>query len=356
MSIIKSFILILLSISLTAFSQKKKIELGDVAGRRFFVQKNVTGLRSMNDGMNYTTQENETKIVKYSYKTGSLVEVLFDLSKVENPGLSVFSDYAFSNDETKILFTTNQHSLYRHSFTADFYIWNLTTKEMTPLSANGPQQLATFSPDGERVAFVRNYNIFIKSLKFGTENQATRDGKKNEIINGAPDWVYEEEFSFNKAFEWSPDSKFLAFIKFNETEVPMFNIPMYQGQKPELNENQLYPGNYSYKYPKAGEKNSVVSVLVYDLKAKSSVTAEVGTDQEQYIPRIKWTADASDLAIMKLNRLQKELDIVLCNPYTRAGVQFDMAVYTNRNHGIRGGNTSMHLYTKMTNYLKEKLQ
>ena len=310
-----SSVVLFVIISLSAFSQKK-IELSDVIGKQIFIEKSVTGLRSMNDGLYYTTEENRNKIVKYSYKTGTQAEVLFDLSKIENPGFSEFSDYAFSHDETKILFTTNKKSLYRHSFTADYFVWNRTTKEMAPLSANGSQQLATFSPDGERVAFVRNNNIFIKSLKFGTENQVTKDGKVNEIINGAPDWVYEEEFSFNKAFAWSPDSKFLAFIRFNETDVPMFNIPMYQGQKPELKENQLYPGSYSYKYPKPGEKNSEVSVRIYDLKSKSSVTAEIGADPDQYIPRIKWTADAADLAIMKLNRLQNKLDIVLCNPYT----------------------------------------
>lgn len=308
-------ILILLSLSLAAFSQKK-LELKDVIGSRIFVAKSVNGLRSMKDGINYTVQEEGTKIIKNSYKTGERVEVLFDLTKLENPGFKTFTDYSFSSDESKILFTTNSKPIYRHSFTADYYIWNLTTREMTPLSVNGSQQLATFSPDGERVAFVRNNNIFIKSLKFGTENQITRDGKTNEIINGAPDWVYEEEFSYNKAFDWSPDSKFLAFVKFNETDVPMYQIPMYQGQKPELKENQLYPGNYSYKYPKAGEKNSIVSVHIYDLKAKSSVTAETGEDKEQYIPRIKWTANASDLAILKVNRLQNKVDIVLSNPYT----------------------------------------
>ena len=306
---------LLVSISLIAFSQKR-IELNDVTGSRTFVQKSVTGLRSMNDGLYYTTQEAGKEIVRYSYKTGEKAEVLFDLSKIDNAGFSGFSDYTFSNDETKILFTTKKKSIYRHSFSAEYFVWNRTTKEMSPLSLNGDQQLATFSPDGERIAFVRTNNIFIKSLKFGTENQVTRDGKTNEIINGAPDWVYEEEFSYNKAFEWSPDSKFLAFVKFNETEVPLFTIPMYQGQNPELKENQLYPGSYNYKYPKAGEKNSVVSVHIYDLKAKSSVTAETGDDQEQYIPRIRWTADASDLAIMKLNRLQNKLDIVLANPYT----------------------------------------
>ena len=315
MKILKSFLFILILISISAYSQKR-IELNDVVGKRLFVQKSISGLRSMKDGLNYTTEENGTKIVKYSYKTGNKVEELFDLSKIENPGFKEFSEYTFSDDETKILFTTNRHQLYRHSFTAEYFVWNRTTKEMTPLSKNGVQQLATFSPDGERVAFVRGNNLFIKSLKFGTENQVTKDGKQNEIINGAPDWVYEEEFGFNKAFEWSPDSKFLAFIKFNETEVPMFNIPMYQGQAPQLKENSLYPGSYSYKYPKPGEKNSVVSVLVYDLKSKSAVTAETGNDMEQYIPRIKWTADASDLAIIKLNRLQNQVDIVLCNPFT----------------------------------------
>ena len=315
MNISKYLILILVSISITAFSQKK-IELKDVISNRIFSAKSVSGLHSINDGLNYTMQENDGKIVKYSYKTGAKIGVVFDLSKIENAPFKGYSDYTFSNDETKILFTTKKQSIYRHSFSAEYYIWNITTQEMSVLSANGAQQLATFSPDGERVAFVRNNNIYIKNLKFGTESQVTRDGKKNEIINGAPDWVYEEEFSFNKAFEWSPDSKFLAFIKFDETEVPTFNIPMYQGQKPELIDFQLYPGVYSYKYPKAGEKNSIVSVRIYDLKSKSSVTADLGKDQEQYIPKIKWTPDASDLAIMKLNRLQNQLDVILANPNT----------------------------------------
>lgn len=307
--------ILLVSISLSAFPQKK-IELQDVISSRVFAPKTISGLRSMNDGLHYTTQEDGTKIVKYSYKTGEKAEVVLDISKLENPGFTKFSDYSFSSDETKILFTTDSKPIYRHSFSANYFIWNLTTKEMTPLSLNGPQQLATFSPDGERVAFVRNNNIFMKSLKFGTESQVTRDGKTNEIINGAPDWVYEEEFSFNKAFEWSPDSKFLAFIKFNEKDVPMFDLPMYQGQKPELTDYKLYPGFVDYKYPKAGEKNSVVSVHIYDPKSKTSVTAETGNDPEQYIPRIKWTADGSDLAIMKVNRLQNQVDVVLANPNT----------------------------------------
>lgn len=309
-------LIILFVSSCTAAFSQKKIELQDVVNNQIFAQKTISGLRSMNDGLNYTTQENGTQIVKYSYKTGQRIDVVIDISKLENPGFKQFTDYTFSNDETKILFTTNPQKIYRHSFTAEYFIWNLATKEMTPLSAKGAQQLATFSPDGERVAFVRNNNIFIKSLKFGTENQATFDGKANEIINGAPDWVYEEEFSFNKAFEWSPDSRFLAYIRFDEKNVPTFDLPIYEGLSPKLEEYKLYPGNVDYKYPKAGEKNSVVSVKIYDLKSKTAVTSEIGDDADQYVPRIKWTADGSDLAIMKVNRLQNQVDVILANPFT----------------------------------------
>jgi dipeptidyl-peptidase-4 len=315
MNIKQSILIIFLSISLAAFSQKK-IELADIVTNKTFNQKTVTGLHSMNDGMRYSVSEEGTKIALYSFKTGEKLDILFDLSKIENAGFTSFTEYSFSSDENKILFTTQEKPIYRHSFTAEYFIWNMGTKEMSQLSANGGQQLATFSPDGERVAFVRTNNIFIKSLKFGTESQVTRDGKTNEIINGMPDWVYEEEFSFNKAFEWSPDSKFLAFIKFDETNVPVFNMPLYKGMDPEIKENFIYPGSYSYKYPKAGEKNSIVSVHIYDLKSKTSVTAETGEDPDQYIPRVKWTADASDLAIMKANRLQNKVDIVLANPFT----------------------------------------
>ena len=164
MSNIKGLVIILLLVTISAFSQKK-LQLSDVVGKRLFVQKSIPGLMSMKDGLNYTISENGTKIVKYNYKTGNKVEDLFDLTKIENPGFKEFSEYTFSDDETKILFTTRRHQLYRHSYTAEYFVWNRTTKEMTRLSEKGAQQLATFSPDGERVAFARNNNLFIKSLK-----------------------------------------------------------------------------------------------------------------------------------------------------------------------------------------------
>ncbi len=303
--------------------QNSQITLEDIFVDRIFTAQTVTALRSMNDGEHYTTLENNTKIVKYSYKTGKEVGVVFDITKVRDAAISSFSDYEFSEDETKILLTTNVKPIYRHSFTAAYYVWNSVTEELTELSTYGRQQGATFSPDGDRCAFVRDNNIFIKNLKFGSESQVTYDGEKNKIINGLPDWVYEEEFGdytaptgFNKALWWSPDSKFLAFIRFDENEVPMYTIPMYAGLEPKHDENKLYPGEVEYKYPKAGETNSTVSVRVFEIRSKTTITADIGQDTDIYVPRLKWTPDANELVIMRLNRHQNNLDVMYANPYT----------------------------------------
>ncbi|MGV8139626.1 MAG: S9 family peptidase [Mangrovibacterium sp.] len=306
---------------------QQKITLDDLIFKNTFGQESVYGVRSMNDGLHYTTLEGGNKVVKYSLKNGEKVSVLFDLSKIEKAPIQNFSSYEFSDDETKLLLTTNRIPIYRRSYTARYYVWNSVTNELTELSIKGPQQVATFSPDGERVAFVRDNNIFIKNLKFGTESQVTSNGKKNEIINGIPDWVYEEEFSYNKAFAWSPDSKFLAFTRFDETAVREFPIMMFRGKMPELNENALYPSVDTFKYPKAGEKNSIVTVHIYDLKSKTTVKADLGEGQDIYVPRLKWTADGAELAIMRLNRRQNELHVLLANPFTGDSRLF----YTEKN-------------------------
>jgi dipeptidyl-peptidase 4 len=282
-----------------------------------FRAETVRGLRSMNDGEHYTTLDGRTRIIKNSYKTGQMTEVLFDLSKVDRAPISSFSDYAFSEDETKILLTTDKKPIYRHSYTAQYYIWNAVTRELTPLSEKeGAQQMATFSPDGDRVAFVRDNNLFIKNLRFGSETQITWDGRKNEIINGLPDWVYEEEFGFNKAFWWSPDSKFLAFIRFDETEVPEFSMTMYAGENPRIAENSPYPRQVTFKYPKAGETNSTVSVMSYELHSKLAIKVDIGSNSDIYIPRLNWTPDSKDLVVMRLNRRQNQLDVLYANPFT----------------------------------------
>ncbi len=308
-------ILLVLVLSLPVLAQKK-ISLEDTQVYGTFSQKTIRGLRSMNDGLHYTSLEEGTKIVKYSFKDGKKVGDLFDLSNVEDASINSFSDYSLSDDETKILLTTDRKKIYRHSYTAIYYVWNIVTEEFSEVSAKGRQELATFSPDGERVAFVRDNNLFIKSLKFGTESQVTFDGKFNEIINGKPDWVYEEEFSFNKAFSWSPDNKFLAYIRFDETAVREFFMTMYQGQIPAKENNSLYPSPYTFKYPKAGETNSTVSVHVYELKSKTAIETDIGSETDIYIPRLKWTTDANELAIFRLNRRQNKIDVLLANPFT----------------------------------------
>ena len=308
-------ILLIFVLGLPALAQKK-ISLEDVQVHGTFRQKTIHGLRSMNDGLHYTSLEEGTKIVKYSFKDGQKVGNLFDLSQVKNAPVNSLSGYSLSDDETKILLTTDRKQIYRRSFTAVYYVWNMVTEKFSELSLKGRQELATFSPDGEKIAFVRDNNIFIKNLKFGTESQVTFDGKFNEIINGKPDWVYEEEFSFNKAFAWSPDSKFLAYIRFDETAVPEFFMTMYQGQKPAKEENALYPSPYTFKYPKAGETNSTVSIHVYEIRSKTTVEANIGDETDIYIPRLKWTADANELAIFRLNRRQNLVDVLLANPFT----------------------------------------
>ncbi len=318
---------ILCRILISPVAAQQRITLEDVVAKNTFKEETIEGLRSMNDGLHYTTLEGGTKIVKYSYKNGEKVAVVFDLSQVEKALIKDFSAYEFSDDETKILLTTAKMPVYRRSFTAEYYIWNSLTKELTGLSGKGRQQAATFSPDGERVAFVRDNNIFIKSLKFGTESQVTTDGRKNGIINGIPDWVYEEEFSYDKAFAWSPDSKFLAYTRFDESAVKEFPMMLFKGREPELNGNELYPSVKAFKYPKAGEKNSLVSVHVYEIKSKTKIKVDTGEEEDVYIPRIKWTADGEELAVMRLNRRQNELNVLLANPYTGDSRLF----YTEKN-------------------------
>lgn len=216
-------------------------------------------------------------------------------------------DYVLSNDESKALFLTNINYIYRHSFTSDYYVYDIAAKHLEPLSTNGSQRLATFSPDGTKVAFMRDNNLFIKDLEKGEETQFTDDGLYNHIINGAPDWVYEEEFGFSQGFFWSPDSKKIAFYKFDESNVREFQMEDFQG---------LYPDWYSFKYPKAGEDNSVVEVFVYNLEDGSTTKMDTGAETDIYLPRMKWTKNADVLAIQRLNRHQNHLEILAANATT----------------------------------------
>ncbi len=309
---------LLLLVLLSVFGLRaQKLTIEDVVIKRTYGQKSVFGLASLNDGLNYTTLENMGKeIVKYSYKTGEKVATLLDISALKNDSVKFVTDYQFSSDESKVLLMTDRKPIYRRSFTANYFIYNFVTKELSRLSGGGEQQLATFSPDGERIAFVRKNNLFVKSLRFGTERQITTDGEFNKIINGAPDWVYEEEFEFNRGFEWSPDSKQLAYMKFNEERVSIYHMPMYKGLAPEHKENKIYPGEYSFKYPKAGEKNSIVNIVVYDIKSGHNILMDTGKETDIYLPKIAWTNSGSDLGIFRMNRLQNKAELLFANPNT----------------------------------------
>ena len=302
-----SVILLLLLLSTVVHSQTKTITLNDIYSSNTFRSNSVYGIRSMNDGEHYTTLENGMHVVRYAYQTGKVVDTLFSLPWNKKYKISRIADYELSSDERKVLVSTNIQPVYRHSFLADFYVWNINLRTITSMSDNGSQQLATFSPDGTKLAFVRDNNLYVKLLD-GDEFAVTSDGKHNEIINGAPDWVYEEEFAFSKAFAWSPDSRRIAWMRFDEREVPVFRMDEYG--------DLLYPDWYSFKYPKAGEKNSVVSVHVYDLTNKNVKTVDIGNDKDQYIPRIKWTADAGTLCAVRLNRLQNHADLLLADAAT----------------------------------------
>ncbi len=214
------------------------------------------------------------------------------------------SDYKMSEDETKVLFETAKEKIYRRSSRSNFFVYNLKTKKINALSGGGKQQNADFSPDGNKIAFVRNNNLFYKELLSGNEIQVTADGGKNLIINGITDWVYEEEFEFVKAFEWSPDGRYLAYYRFDESEVPEYTVQFFKG---------LYPENYTYKYPKVGEKNAVVSVFIYELSSNTSKKIDLGLEANQYIPRIKWTQSSNLLCVFRMNRWQNRLDLLLAD-------------------------------------------
>ncbi|MFC0876076.1 S9 family peptidase [Saccharicrinis sp. FJH2] len=304
--------------TLTTYSQTdlQQVELEDFTLRNTFYQKDIKDIHSLNDGQYYTVLENGQQIVKYSYKTGEKIEVVFDVNAelLQDARLRSISGYAFSNDEKLILVYTNKKQIYRRSYTAEYWVYNIRRKRIEAVEPGKRQQMATFSPDGNRIAFARDNNLYLKDLRFGTILQITDDGERNKIINGIPDWVYEEEFEFNKAFEWSPDGQFLAYIKFDESDVKEYSFPVYKGSHPSHDENELYPGQYVYKYPKTGEKNSVVSVHVYNTSNRVTHEMKVTDEKDIYFPRIRWTATSEYLAVLKLNRHQNELELYLANP------------------------------------------
>ena len=293
----------------------QQVTLQEVATSAYRTE-GIYGIKPMLDGEHYTQISRDgKKIVKYSFKTGQEVGTVFDIETARDCKLKRFDDYIMSPDETKILIQTETKAIYRRSFTAVYYIFNVRNNTLEPLSDGGPQQVPLFSPDGNQIAFVRDNNLFLVKLLFGnSESQVTSDGKFNEVLNGIPDWVYEEEFGFNRAFDFSADGTMLAYIRFDESQVPMYSFPWYKGLKPSLDEYTVYPGAYEYKYPMPGVDNSKVSVHTFDIKSKVTRQMDLPLDVDGYIPRIQFTDNPDVLAIMTLNRHQNRFDLYFANP------------------------------------------
>ena len=283
------------------FAQEKMIKLEDIWASRTFSPEWVWGINSMNDGIHYSSLNYGDKnvyITQYSYETGDSISTIVDSKDLDG---IYFSDYSFSEDEKKVLLPTETESIYRYSSRSNYFVYDRETKIAQELS-EGKQRLAQFSPDASKVAFVKENNIFIKDIINNTELQVTFDGEINKIINGATDWVYEEEFAFDNGMQWNASGNKIAFYRFDEEKVPEFSMDLF---------TELYPSQSKFKYPKAGETNSTVELFIYDLNSKKTTKANISVEEEFYIPRIKWTLDENVLSVQRMNRHQNQLDFIL---------------------------------------------
>lgn len=285
---------------------QKAITLDDCFSFYRFYPEYAANYHHLADGQHYVDAD-EGNILRYQLRTGQVDSTLADKASINLE----FDQFEFSPDGSKILLRNNTEAVYRHSVLADYFVYNPQTRQRIPVNENGRAQFALFSPDGEKIAFAQNNNLFFKDLASGKTTAVTTDGKKNEIINGLPDWVYEEEFSpvtgeGMVATAWSPDGTKLAYIRFDERLVPQFPLTWYEGG--------VYPRYTAFKYPKVGSPNSKVRVQVYELASGNTLPATPGSEAEDlYLPRIKWTND-NRLCITRLNRLQNELQLLLFDP------------------------------------------
>lgn len=302
-----------------AHAQEGKIKLQDVTNGVYW-PKQIDGVNPMNDGESYTQLSPDHKrIVRHSFKTGKEIATVFDVETARgSKKLPCIDGYIMSPDEHRILIQTETKGIYRRSYTAVYYIYDVRNNTLEPLSEGGPQQVPLFSPDGNVIAFARGNNLFLVKLLFGNaEVQVTKDGKFNEVINGLPDWVNEEEFTTNRSFDFSADSKVLAWVRYDESQVPIYSMQEFKGLYPARSEFDAYPGAYDYKYPVAGQKNSEVKVMTFDIKNRVTRTLDVPLDKDGYIPRIKFTSDPTKLAVITLNRHQSRMDVYMANPLSK---------------------------------------
>lgn len=292
-----------------------KLTLPDITSGKF-AAKTVNGINPIEGTDTYAriSQDGE-RVVCCSFKTGKELSVLFDVKNTMGCKIDGFDDYMLSPDGKRMLIQTKTERIYRRSFKADFYIYNIESRRLDRLSDGDKQQIPTWSPYGQQVAFVRGGNIFLVKLLYdNAEIQVTKDGKFNEVINGLPDWVNEEEFGFNSALTFNADGTMICWIRYDESKVKTYSLEMYKGMKPAKEEYAAYPGFYSYKYPKAGEDNSTVSAWSYDIKSHKINRLQVPLDADGYMPRIKPTNDPMRIVVYTMNRHQDDLCLYAVNP------------------------------------------
>lgn len=300
--------------SFLASVAQSPLTLEDIWSKPTFSGKSVAGYNSMKDGEHYSAvqynADNLQNYLVYSFATGMVTDTIAlgkKLVPVDSSGVISPESFVLSNDEERVLFETEPEAIYRHSSRASWFVYDRITGQLKPVSNGGKQQVPAFSADNSKIAFVRGNNIFYRDLITGKEIQVTTDGQQNVIINGIADWVYQEEFAFVKAYQWSPDGRYIAYYRFDESEVPEYTVQYFTG---------LYPENYTYKYPKVGEKNAVVSIHIYEVASGNQVKVDLGTETNQYVPRIKWTQDATTLCVFRMNRWQNILELLLADVTT----------------------------------------
>lgn len=308
-------ICVTLIMAVTNMAALEKITIGDITGGKF-AAKTISGIDPI-DGtdMYVRISDDKKQILKCSFRTGKTEEILFDVNNTMGEKIKEFDGYIMSPDGKRMLIQTQTERIYRRSFKAVYYIYTISSHKLEKLSDGGPQQIPTWSPDGMQVAFVRDNNIhLVKLLYDNAESEVTKDGKKNEIINGIPDWVNEEEFGLSRSLVFNADGSMICWIKYDETKVRNYSLQYFKGSNPTFGEYEDYPGDYTYKYPKAGHDNSIVSVWSYEIKTHKTRKLQVPVSEDSYIPRIKMTSDAQKIIVYTLNRHQDELCLYAVNP------------------------------------------
>ncbi|MEZ4804634.1 MAG: alpha/beta fold hydrolase [Bacteroidia bacterium] len=305
--------IISLSVLCIAMSLQAQLSLENIWNTREYSPKYVSGFHFLNDGVSYcklvVNDDNSQSCEKYDAKTGNKLSTIFSTATILVDDKPIrLQSYELSEDENKVLLSNGFESVYRHSGKSNVWLYDLKTKTLNRIS-DKKVMYATLSPDGKKVAYVSDNNLFYFDLEKAKDVQVTFDGKKNEIINGAVDWVYEEEFSMSKGFQWSPDGSFIAYYRFDESKVKEFGMDLF---------GSLYPEREVWKYPKAGEDNSRVDVYIHKIGKKKSVLCETGSENDQYLPRIKWMS-ANYVSVQRLNRLQNKMELIKYSYYYPKG-------------------------------------